>query len=181
VIPANSNMSAKLINKLLESGHQIYRSSESFEHRGNHLHAGAFIVEKNGNETAQTIRRFTRDFGVDIYGLNSKPSVESYKLNRPNIAMYQSWTANIDEGWTRWVFDNYGFEYTTLRDEDIRSGDLSEFDLVILPAQAPGHQSHLSIVEIIYMQGLLLLRKMEMKQLKPFAGSPGIMALISMV
>jgi len=137
LIPANSNMTAKVINKLLDSGHSVYRAAEAFEHRGNSVGAGAFIVEKNGSETSQTIRRFSRDYGVDLYGLNSKPSVESFKLNRPNIAMYQSWTANIDEGWTRFVFDNYGFEYTTLRDEDIRNGDLSEFDLIILPAQAP--------------------------------------------
>ena len=27
----------------------------------------------------------------------------------PRIGLYQSWSANMDEGWTRWVLEQHGF------------------------------------------------------------------------
>jgi hypothetical protein len=38
----------------------------------------------------------------------------------------------MDEGWTRWLLEEYGFAPVTLTDEDIRSGDLSSFDAIVL-------------------------------------------------
>jgi hypothetical protein len=42
----------------------------------------------------------------------------------------------MPEGWTRWVLDQYGFEWENVWDEDIRGGALSDFDVLILPAQS---------------------------------------------
>ena len=58
--------------------------------------------------------------------------------NSPRVGLYQSWTANMDEGWTRWVLDQYEFPYTTLHNADIRAGKLREkFDAIIIPDQQP--------------------------------------------
>jgi hypothetical protein len=55
-------------------------------------------------------------------------------VKTPHVALYQSWTANMDEGWTRWVFDHYEFPYKTLHNEDIKAGKLRDhFDAIILP------------------------------------------------
>jgi cyanophycinase len=52
------------------------------------------------------------------------------------IAIYQSWNASMDEGWTRWVFDAHRIAYTTVHDADLRAGRLRErFDAIILPDQ----------------------------------------------
>jgi glutamine amidotransferase-like uncharacterized protein len=42
----------------------------------------------------------------------------------------------MDEGWTRYLLDSHDFEYTTLYDNDVRTGDLSRFDVIILPDQS---------------------------------------------
>ena len=31
-----------------------------------------------------------------------------YELKQPRVALYQSWVANPDEGWTEWLLDHYG-------------------------------------------------------------------------
>jgi len=58
----------------------------------------------------------------------------------PRIALYQPWTANIDEGWTRWIFEQYGITYVTVHDSELRRGKLRQrFDVIVLPDEsAPG-------------------------------------------
>ena len=44
----------------------------------------------------------------------------------------------MDEGWTRWVLEQYEFNPTTIHNADIRTGELRHrFDAVILPDQLP--------------------------------------------
>lgn len=51
------------------------------------------------------------------------------------LALYKSWTASMDEGWTRWLFDNFNVPYTSLRDADVKSGNLrAKFDVIVLPS-----------------------------------------------
>jgi Zinc carboxypeptidase len=51
------------------------------------------------------------------------------------LALYRSWTASMDEGWTRWLFDTFNVPYTSLRDADVRAGSLrSKFDVIVLPS-----------------------------------------------
>jgi hypothetical protein len=53
---------------------------------------------------------------------------------RPRVGLYRSWQGNIDEGWTRWILENYGFAPITLRNGDIQAGHLLErLDAIILP------------------------------------------------
>lgn len=55
----------------------------------------------------------------------------------PRIGFYQPWTSNMDEGWTRWVLEQYEFPYTTLHNADIKAGKLREkFDVLLLADQA---------------------------------------------
>jgi hypothetical protein len=50
------------------------------------------------------------------------------------VALYNQWGGNMDEGWTRWVLEQYEFPYKTLRDKDIRAGNLrATFDVILLP------------------------------------------------
>lgn len=52
------------------------------------------------------------------------------------LALYRGWTGSMDEGWTRFVFDTFNVPYRSLRDRDIRAGDLrSQYDVIILPSE----------------------------------------------
>lgn len=53
------------------------------------------------------------------------------------VGLYQNYLPSMDEGWTRWMFDQYKFPYARLKQEEIRSGFLrSKFDAIILPDQS---------------------------------------------
>jgi len=48
--------------------------------------------------------------------------------------LYKSYLGNIDEGWTRLIFDDFGLSYTSLVDADIQAGKLrARFDSIIMP------------------------------------------------
>jgi hypothetical protein len=52
------------------------------------------------------------------------------------VGLYKSWTASMDEGWTRWVFDTFHVRYKTILDKNIREGNLrARYDVIILPSQ----------------------------------------------
>jgi hypothetical protein len=57
-------------------------------------------------------------------------------VKRPvRLALYRSWTASMDEGWTRWLFDTFNVPYTSLRDVEVRAGSLrAKYDVIVLPS-----------------------------------------------
>jgi hypothetical protein len=56
----------------------------------------------------------------------------------PRVGLYKSYDAAMDEGWTRWVFDNWKVPYTSLVDSVVRAGKLhDQFDVIVLPDQSP--------------------------------------------
>ncbi len=54
------------------------------------------------------------------------------KLSRkPRVAIYKPWSASMDEGWTRWLLDTYGFAPKTLSPQQTRMP--LAYDAIILP------------------------------------------------
>jgi hypothetical protein len=61
------------------------------------------------------------------------------KLNQPRVALYKSFTANMDEGWTRWLLENFGFAYRSVGNAELQAGNLhSQFDTIVFPDMRPG-------------------------------------------
>jgi hypothetical protein len=61
------------------------------------------------------------------------------ELKRPRVALYQAWTANMDEGWTRWLLEQFGFAYTTVHNADLQGNGLrGKFDAIVIPDQPAG-------------------------------------------
>jgi hypothetical protein len=53
------------------------------------------------------------------------------------VGIYKGSMSNMDEGWTRFVFDTFNVPYSSVRDVDVRQGSLNaKFDALILTSQA---------------------------------------------
>jgi hypothetical protein len=53
----------------------------------------------------------------------------------PRIGLYTPWSGVMNEGWLRWVFDEFGIPYVRVRNEMIRAGELGDFlDVLVLPS-----------------------------------------------
>jgi len=73
---------------------------------------------------------------VDIPGWNFRLPASLSGPEAPRIGFYRSWQEPIPEGWTRWVFDQHGLAYDTLRDARIRAGGLErDYDVILFQSQ----------------------------------------------
>lgn len=121
------------LNKLMAKGHAVFWNTEPFVMGGRTYPLGTMIVlQKEGLEA--DLKSIVEDVHVNFVALEAKPSVRALQLKPVRLGLYKSWTASMDEGWTRWVLEQYEFPYTSVFDKDIRKGELEKkFDVLILP------------------------------------------------
>ena len=83
------------------------------------------------------ISYLAKSYSISFSGTSKDLSKGSKKLSLPKVGIYKSWRANMDEGWTRWVLEKYGFPLDTLHNQDIINGNLKE------TLQTPKHKNTL--------------------------------------
>ncbi len=112
----NSNAAMKSVNDILAAGGTVsFGKSEIFA-GGN---AGA-ILKNNG---------------VDAKSVNDSPSAVAVKKIR--VGLYEPWAGNIDEGWTKWILEQFHFPFTVLHNDDVQAGHLrSKFDSIVIAEMA---------------------------------------------
>jgi len=70
-------------------------------------------------------------------GLGQGGPVQSLSL--PRVGLYESWVANMDAGWTRFVLEQHEIPYTVVHNAELRAGDLRKrFDCLIFPDASLG-------------------------------------------
>ncbi len=129
---ANPNNSVAAFNHISAAGLPVSWLMD--DHRPN-----AFWVEVSNAKDRQVLETIASDIGVSFSPAGKNR--EAVSLQKPRVGLYKSWVANMDEGWTRWLLLEYGFEVDTLHDYDIQTRDLSTYHSIILP-----HQSTQSIL-----------------------------------
>jgi hypothetical protein len=76
-----------------------------------------------------------RDLGLPARQGERSPVANPIRQGR-RIGLYRAWMDVMDEGWTRLVFDTFNVPYRTVRDADMRAGNLrANYDVIILPSQ----------------------------------------------
>ena len=79
--------------------------------------------------------RIVRDYALRA---SAGPSTGT-ELPRARLGLYRPWSPSMDEGWTRWLFEQYGFAFTNVRASDVHAGDLrARYDVIVLPSERPG-------------------------------------------
>lgn len=129
------NASILAVNRLLHDGERVYWAGEAIDP---HYDAGAFVIRRKDKRTRERVETLAGELGLHFQGIKEQPSGDLHQLKAPRIGIYKSWVANMDEGWTRWLLNEYAFAPDTLHDVDIRTGDLSKYHAIILPHQESG-------------------------------------------
>lgn len=126
------NLSALAVNRLQKKGHSI---KQLIKDSNNHK-AGSFIVS-GGQNLKNNVSELSKDLGIDFSEINSVKPTHYKTLSKIKVGIYKSWQANMDEGWTRWMLEQFEFDLDTLHNKDIKESDLSKYSAIIMPSQSP--------------------------------------------
>jgi hypothetical protein len=129
VAPAGSSASVRLVNRLLAAGVKVERALEAFEAQGRRFAPGDWLLPP------AALARTGRGPAPALTALARWPGVRRATVAAPRIGLYRAWLPDMDEGWTRFVLDDYGFPYTRLDNAAMRAKGLRRrFDVVVLPS-----------------------------------------------
>ncbi len=132
-IPAGYNQSVIVVNRLQKRRINIYRyTGASID--GNGVKPGDFLV-KTGNIGEPIMADVLKGTGVSIARVNINQPDHIQSIIRPSIGIYQSYLADTDEGWTRWVLDHFEFNCDVLLNKDFNVQVLSRYHVIIFPDQ----------------------------------------------
>ena len=127
VFDGRLNDSFKALNLLLEKGVAVRR----IDRPGLGVRPGDFVAAP-GSEAA--LAAIAKETGVDFSALQGAAS-QGREVQRLRLGMYQRYSGgNMDEGWTRWLLEQFRFPYTSVMDAEIKKGSLNEkYDVLLLP------------------------------------------------
>jgi hypothetical protein len=143
-------------NELLKdtASYKVSRLAKAAEVNGQSRRAGGFVVElKSDRDTERAKANPRRNasegkslidaanaLGIPIEPIQLASAISRLPvqpLRTPRLGVYKSWSPSMDEGWTRWVLEQFGFDYASISDADVRAGNLtSKLDVLILPDQS---------------------------------------------
>ncbi|HYM24430.1 MAG TPA: hypothetical protein VEU08_14540, partial [Vicinamibacterales bacterium] len=118
-IDTRANDAFIAVNRLLSDRVRVFRAAD-----------GTFLVPPDARPDSRKIL----PLGVSLtVGPTSLPA-GAVEIHAPRVGLYHAWGGNMDEGWTRWILEQFEFPYTSVFDRDIRAGSLhAKFDVILLP------------------------------------------------
>jgi hypothetical protein len=133
VIDGRGNAASIAINRLLKTGSRVSFLSSPIAVLGYTYPPGSILVaEMKG--VRETVEAIARDLGLRATASAGRAPTDARGLGRARVGLYKPWVESIDEGWTRWVLEQYEFEFENISDADIRKGALRpRFDAIVLP------------------------------------------------
>jgi len=139
-IDARANASVRALNVLLSADVPVARVRERVREAGLRLGDYLVMTSDRSNDEMTALAQAT---GATIREVRLDADVPRWRQSPVRLGLYQPWTACIDEGWARWVLEAYGTPYTTLRNDDIRQGNLRDrFDALVIPEMTPHAALH---------------------------------------
>ncbi|HDP94518.1 MAG TPA: hypothetical protein ENN40_04050 [Candidatus Aminicenantes bacterium] len=128
VIPTGDTGSALVVNRLLRKKVPVFRSTTNGT-----LCRGDFAINVK-NIDRSLIEKVLKDTDVKVRMEEGTDPAGLKELRKPEIAIYQSFLPSMDEGWTRWVLDEFGFDYSVIHNADMKKRNLpGRFDVIIIP------------------------------------------------
>jgi len=119
LLDSRLNGSYSVVFALMKEEAEIYRSKDSVEVDGFKAAAGSFLI-KNSSSVSKSLPPLLQKWHIKALELEDISTIEKAPLKKFRTGLYQSWHANMDEGWTRCMLDDLGIPFTTLHNKDFK-------------------------------------------------------------
>ena len=124
------NLSFRAVNRILKNGGAVYRLPTPPQPWA----PGTFWIPATGSTTSAAVQTLATEFGLPFTAVASAPNGAMSQLKPLRIALYRRYAGgNMDEGWTRFIFDQWEFPYARVDSDEIKKGGLNaKYDVVLI-------------------------------------------------
>lgn len=123
------NASFQLVNDALQHGGTVAMSKDAIA-TAEGKERGAFVVQGLSRGAMDDL---AKKYGVGAEAVASVPA-NVLPIKRARVGLYRPWEPSIDEGWTRWLLENSGFDPKSIYNADMRASGLQKrYDVIVLP------------------------------------------------
>ena len=142
ILDSRLNTSYSVVFALLKENAEIYRTLDIIKGEKFEATAGSFII-KNTPQVQKILPDLLEKWHVEANSLDDFVEMPKVPVKRHRIGLYQSWRSNMDEGWTRYVFDDLEIPYTTLHNKDFKVTKnkketlRAKFDVIVFADEDP--------------------------------------------
>jgi hypothetical protein len=124
------NDSFRAVNRLLKNGGVVYR----LPNPPAPFAPGTFWIPAAGSTNTAAVQALATEFGLPFTAVAAAPAGPVSQLKPLRVALYRRYAGgNMDEGWTRLLFDRWEFPYNRVDADEIRAGGLhAKYDAVVI-------------------------------------------------
>jgi succinylglutamate desuccinylase len=150
VIPYQTDSASVLALRLLKEGFRVAVSTKPLNAGGKNYNRGTFVVRvtRNPETIHEAVNRLAKQLGVNVFAVNTGYNEEGdtgvgaenvVSLQSPKLAMVADETVDqTSYGSIWWTLDRYGVDFTPLTINNIKSGALKNYTVLIMPDGAAG-------------------------------------------
>ncbi|MCU0232952.1 MAG: M14 family metallopeptidase [Thermoanaerobaculales bacterium] len=133
LIPAGADSAYRVVNELLGRGRRVARlAADGADGRRGDIYLAAADVP------SAELAELAAAHHAPVAPVAESPSGPLLEIAPARVGLYKPWAASMDEGWTRFILEQYGFPLVSLDNESIRSGAFAgKVDVLVLPAIEP--------------------------------------------
>ena len=122
------NASFQFVNAALEAGGTVSLAQDPVKTEQG-METGAFLI---GGLSRTSVADLSKKYAAPAVAISAP--AHTLPLKKARIGLYRPWAPSIDEGWKRWILENYGFAPKSLYNADVRAANLrSRYDVIVLP------------------------------------------------
>jgi hypothetical protein len=147
------NASFQLVNDVLRHGGSV-AMTEAPMITPEGKERGAFVVQGMGRGEVDDL---AKRYAVSVTAVGAMPE-HVLPVKKARVGLYRPWEPSIDEGWTRWILENAGFEPKSIYNADMRAAGLrNRYDVIVLPDMSRNQLMdgfHIGIVPGQYVGGI---------------------------
>lgn len=133
IAAAGPNVNSTLINILQKENIKVYWLSEKILANQKSYNPGSVLIP-NDSKSKNILRKLADELHLKFNAIDDVDESKLKKLEKVKVGLYQPFTANMDEGWTRLLLENYRFDFQVMHNKDFKEKKLKEkFDVIIIP------------------------------------------------
>jgi hypothetical protein len=128
VLSHQANASFEAVNDILAAGGSVGFTKDAVQTSAG-METGAFVVSGLGRANLASILEKR-----GVTAVSSSHGGDTIALHKARVGLYRPWAPSIDEGWTRWVLEKYGFAPVSIYNAGMKAGNLkAQYDSIVIP------------------------------------------------